>query len=306
MNRRIPCKILDRRVDVPEHPQRIVSLVSSATETIFELGAGERVAGVSAYCHRYVDTSRAQVAGDYLRVDEETLRRLRPDLVLATTGVQLGLARRLAAAGYPVFVLPVPTSFYGILDNIRQTGGLIGELEAAHALTRRLETETAELRAATTTTTTATTTTTTKGGGRPPRVLADLWFGRYERFAGGMTFIHDLIGLAGGENIFATRPEAYLKPDLEEARTARPEAVIVFSEEDDHPVDLPTLVRERGWETLRVIESSIRRGRIVIHDGPSILETARWLAAELRQGCHALRPPPPGPTANRREQTRNK
>ncbi|EIP97583.1 ABC-type Fe3+-hydroxamate transport system, periplasmic component [Opitutaceae bacterium TAV1] len=273
MKRRVPCELLGRRVELPERPQRIVSLVSSATETIFALGAGGRVAGVSAYCHRYVDTSGAKVAGDYLRVDEEALRGLQPDLVLATAGVQLGVARRLAAAGFPVFVLPVPSSFYAILDNIRQVGGLVGELAAAHALTLRLEAEAAELRAAT-----------ANGGRRRPRVLADLWFGRFERFAGGMTFIHDLIGLAGGENVFAARPEAYLKPDLAEARAARPEAVIVFSEEDDHPVDVPALVRERGWETLRVVESCIRRGRIVIHDGPSFMETARWLASELRQG----------------------
>ena len=70
---------------------------------------------------------------------------MRPDLVVATDGVQLPLARRLAAAGLPMFLLPVPRSRAGILENTVALGALVGRVAAARALCDRLEAECAEL-----------------------------------------------------------------------------------------------------------------------------------------------------------------
>ena len=56
---------------------------------------------------------------------------------------------------------------------------------------------------------------------------------------------------------------------------------MVFSE-PEHPVDAAALVRERGWERAfapRVVASTTDLGRNLIHDGPSFVETARWLRA---------------------------
>lgn len=227
------------------------------------MGLADRVAGVSKYCTRYVDTTGKTTVGDYLRIDEEALNTIDADLILLTGGVQLGIARRLAKAGRPVYVLPLPDSFAGILENIRRLGALMGGMSAAHALTTRMETEAARLRAS-----------------RPvrvPRVYAELWFGRHPRMAGGLTFIHDLIELAGGENIFADACEGYLKLDLPAVEAARPDVTVLFHEEDDHPLDVPAWRNERGWSNRNVIESGITRGQNLIHDGPSILDTARWL-----------------------------
>lgn len=267
--RRVPCELLGMRVDVPERPQRIVSLVSGVTEALFDLGVGPRVVGVSKYCARYVDISRTEIVGDYLKVDETRLRELQPDLVLLTSGVQLGVARRLAKQGFPVMVLPMPVSFEGIVDNVRQSAALAGETIAGQALAGRMADDAAVLRAV------------TRSRARRPRLFVDLWFGRHERTTGGLSFVHDLVTLAGAENVFGDRGDAYCEVDVAEIAAAQPEAVLIFTEEDDHPVDVPALVRARGWERLPVIVSDIARGRIVIHDGPSILESARWLADEL-------------------------
>lgn len=267
--RRVPCELLGTRVDLSDRPQRIVSLTSGATETLFALGAGDRVVGASSYCGRYADVSRATIVGDYLRVDEERLRALAPDLVLLTSGVQLGVARRLHKEGFPVMVLPMATTFAGIVDQVRQVGALADETAGGEVLADRLADDAALLRVAARTRT------------RRPRLFVDLWFGRHERTTGGLSFVHDLVQLAGAENVFGARADGYCEVDPAEVRAARPEAVLVFTEEDDHPVDVPALVRERGWEGLPVVVSDIARGRIVIHDGPSFLESARWLAREL-------------------------
>ncbi len=255
--------------DLPPSP-RVVSLVSSATEVLFALGAGDLVVGVTPYCGRYVEGLAAPVVADYLDADLEALRAARPDLVVACDGVQLPLARRLAAEGLPVYVLPVPASRFGLLENALQLGALTGRVGAARALCDRLEREAAALQAA--------------APARRPRVYAELWFGRHARRPGGRSFVHDLVSLAGGDHLFGDRPDAWAPLDLAAVAAARPEVVVVFSE-PEFPVDAGALVAGRGWTAdfaPRVVVSTTERGRNLIHDGPSLLETARWLAGELR------------------------
>ena len=268
--RRVKCEQIAAFIQLPERPLRVVSLVSGFTEAMFAMGLGECLVGVSQYCARYAPVAGLPVAGDYLRVDADKLRELRPDLVLMTSGVQLGLARKLALGGLPVFVLQLPDSLGGILENIRRLGALLGEMEAAHELSERMAREAAELRA-------------TQPATRP-RVYAELWFGRHPRMAGGLTFVHDILELAGGVNILRATAASYLALNFPAVEAAKPEAVVVFSEEDDHPVDAAALLAERGWTGAWphvLIESSIARGKNLIHDGPSLLETARWLRGEL-------------------------
>jgi iron complex transport system substrate-binding protein len=116
-------------------------------------------------------------------------------------------------------------------------------------------------------------------------VYVELWFGRHPRAAGGFGFVQELIHLAGGANIFAERIEGFAKLDLAEVVRQRPEVVVVFWEADDQVVDVPALLQERGWTgrwPFRVVEAGIERGRNLIHDGPSILDTARWLRGQLQ------------------------
>jgi iron complex transport system substrate-binding protein len=248
---------------------RVVSLVSSATETLHAIGAGGALVGVTPWCARYVPNLSAPVVAEYVSGDPARIAAARPDVVIATDGVQLPLARRLAAAGLPVFVLPVPRSRAGILENAVALGALVGRLPAARALCDRLEAECAALVAS--------------APARRPRAYCELWFGRHVRRPGGLSFVHDLLWLAGLDPVHGDRADAYERPDLAEVPALAPEWVIVFSE-PEHPVDALALVRERGWDRSfapRVAVSTVDRGRNLIHDGPSFVETARWLRAEL-------------------------
>jgi iron complex transport system substrate-binding protein len=248
---------------------RVVSLVSSATETLFALGAGDAVVGVTPWCARYVPGLSAPVVAEYVSGEPADVAARGPDLVLATDGVQLPLARRLAAAGLPVLVLPVPRSRAGILENTVAIGALVGRLPAARALCDRLEADCAAL--------------VRSAPARRPRAYCELWFGPHVRRPGGLSFVHDLLWLAGLDPVHGARADAYERPDLAEVAALAPEWVIFFSE-PEHPVDAHALVRERGWERAfapRVAVSTVERGRNLIHDGPSFVETARWLRSEI-------------------------
>jgi iron complex transport system substrate-binding protein len=266
---RITCELLGNSFELPAAPRRIISLVSAATETVAQLGGLDRLVGVSPYCSRYVPGLAAPVVGDYVRADIEALRALAPDLLLFTAGVQLPLARRCAAAGLPAYAMPIPASRFGILENIVTVGALVGGIGPARALVDRMNAEFERLLAA-------------RAAVRP-RVYVELWFGRHPRTCGGMTFTHDLVELAGGDNIFGASPQGYLPLDLPAAAAAGPDVALFFSE-PEYPVDPVRLLAQRGWDTPggpRVITSTVDRGRNLIHDGPSFAATACWLGEQM-------------------------
>lgn len=264
--RRVRCEPLGEIVELSARPERVVCLVSGWTEALWEMGLAGRVVGVSKFCKRYVDTSGHAVAGDYLRIDEAELAALRPDLVLMTGGVQLGVARRLAKAGFPVFVVPLPDSYFGVLENIRRLGALLGEMGAAQTLTAKMQARAAALRSA--------------ASARLPATYVELWCGRHPRMVGGLTFIHDIVELAGCRNVFADRAEGYLEIDRAQIAAARPELLVLFHEEDDHPLDVAAWRETSGWRG-PIIEAGITKGRNLLHDGPSMLDTSAWLQGEV-------------------------
>lgn len=265
----IHCELLDYRFALPARPERVVCLTSGTTEALFEMGCGERVVGVSEYCARYVPDLDRPVAGDYLRVDVEVLDELRPDLILVMGGVQRTLGLRLAREGRPVFALPLPNSIHGLLENILIAAALMDEMSAGRRLVEQMATRISQLKGTATAT--------------RPTVYAELWLGKHLRTIGGRTFIHDTIELAGGEPLFGNVRDGYIEPSLDEVALRRPRVFLGFSE-PEYPVDFRRLSGERGWDRSfgpAILESTVERGRNIIHDGPSLLETAAWLGKEL-------------------------
>ncbi len=259
-------------VDVPDTPQRIVSLVSSATESIFAMGCPERVVGVSTYCARYVESLARPVAGDYLTVDWNLLQRLDPDLVFVTTGLQRKLGLKLVDRGYPTYAFALPHSLGGICENFMLLGGLLNDVDAARRLRQQWEAHFSKLRQA--------------QPSRSPWVYVELWFGRHQRTIGGLGFISDLIESIGARNLFRDNPRPYFVPELAHVAKRRPDIVIFFSE-PEFPINGRALVHERNWDQWPnppiVIESTIQKGRNVIHDGPSLMETAAWLSSRVNE-----------------------
>jgi iron complex transport system substrate-binding protein len=266
---KIWCESLDYQFDLPERPERVICLVAAATEALYAMGLGHRVVGVSCYCARYIPDLNKPVAGDYLKIDEQRFAELDPDLIVVTTGLQRKLGLELAKRGLPVYALPLPNSFHGILENNVILGALLNEVGAGRELSLRMEAQAAAIRA--------------RNPKIRPRVYVELWFGRHMRSIGGLTYIHDLVSVAGGDAIFSDKRQGYIIPDFAEVVAGQPEVFLVFSEEV-YPVDPRKLIDERRWKdvlNLRIVESTVQRGQNLIQEGPSILETASWLQKQL-------------------------
>jgi ABC-type Fe3+-hydroxamate transport system substrate-binding protein len=261
------CDPLADFVEIPEHPRRIVSLASGLTEALVHMEHGDLLAGVSIWCPNFTPGLNVPIVGDYLKVDEAELRAVDPDLILITTGVQRGLARTLHKKGLPIYVLPLPNSLYGILENVLTLGALIDDLPAARSLAERWNRLFLDLKSDSPT--------------PKPKIYAEIWFGKHVRMTGGLTFIHDLIEAAGGENLFGDVRRGYLQLDLPEVERRRPDLFLVYSE-PELPVQAADLARERGWH-IPTIQADISPPHNIIHDGPSMMTALQWLHQQLRE-----------------------
>src|SRR5262249_38300842 len=119
-------------------PQRIVSTSPSITETLFALGLGDRVVGVSTYCRYPPGVKALPTVGTFLQPDAETIARLKPGLVYVHAGPN-NVRSHLAALGLRTAVVD-QGSLPGMFNAIRQISAaadvtdrgerLIGELKA--------------------------------------------------------------------------------------------------------------------------------------------------------------------------------
>ncbi|OFW04402.1 MAG: cobalamin-binding protein [Acidobacteria bacterium RIFCSPLOWO2_02_FULL_68_18] len=177
------------------YPSRIVCLTEETTETLYLLGEGDRVVGVSGYMIRPPEARQKPRVSAFLNARFSRIEALEPDLILGFSDLQADIAAELIRRGYPVTVFN-QRSLADILQMIRIVGGLVGCGERAAALAGRLELEIDAVRAVT--------------AGLPrPRVFFEEWD---NPLISGIRWVEELVEAAGGAPIF---------PELRDARLGR-------------------------------------------------------------------------------------
>ncbi len=209
---------LERTLEVPERPARIVSLVPSVTELLFDLGAGERVVGVSRYCSEPREAlARLRRIGGQKDPDLAQVIALAPDLVVAVKEENLRRdVDRLAEAGIAVYVADVRTvedavAFIGELgDLVDAAPGRAVELRA------RVLQGVDEARR--------------RAPSPPVRVFAPVWRDPWIAISSD-TYMYEVLTTAGALPVLAGRPDRrYPKVTLDEVRAAAPEAILLPDE----------------------------------------------------------------------------
>jgi iron complex transport system substrate-binding protein len=120
------------------YPERIVCLTEETTETLYLLGEGQRVVGVSGYTVRPPEARQKPKVSAFINARYEKIEALEPDLILAFSDLQADIAAELIRRGWPVFTFN-QRSVAEILQMIRVVGGLIGCEERARQLASCLE-----------------------------------------------------------------------------------------------------------------------------------------------------------------------
>jgi ABC-type Fe3+-hydroxamate transport system substrate-binding protein len=248
-------------------PRRIVSLIPSTTETLCALGLGEALVGVTVYCREPAEVvqTKTRIGGEK-DPSLEMIRGLAPDLVVAN--VEENRADHVATLrrwGIPVWVTYPRTVAEGI-RMIRELGELTGTSERAVAIADKLETLQREVSAVT--------------RQRPPvPVFYAIWRDPWMTI-GRDTYIHDMLRVCGGANVFADHADRYPRVSLEEMAAGHPEVILL----PDEPFRFrPAHLRDFGAYP---DVPAVRNGRIHLVDGkpfswhgPRIAEALRTLPA---------------------------
>src|SRR5262245_15910159 len=124
-------------VTASKYPQRIVCLTEETTETLYLLGQGDRIVGVSGYTVRPPEARKKPKVSAFINARFDKIAELRPDLVLAFSDLQADLAAELTRRGIAVFTFN-QRSVAEILQMIRMLGGLVGCQDRAEALAEAL------------------------------------------------------------------------------------------------------------------------------------------------------------------------
>ena len=217
----LPLNVTDqmgRRVAVPFPPQRIVSLVPSQTELLFELGLGEKVVGVTKFCiHPAEARTEAAVIGGTKNFDFEKIAALKPDLIIGNKEENYWEGIEQLAAKYPVWLSDIST-LPEALDMIRRVGFIAGAKEKAAALAAEIASSFAALE-------------TSEAREAPVSVAYFIWRKPYMAAATG-TFIDDVLRRAGFANAFAGLSRY---PEISAAQLAEAAPQRIFLSSEPYP-----------------------------------------------------------------------
>ena len=258
----------------PGDYRRIVSMSPSTTETLFALGLGDRVVGVTRYC-RYPPEARAlRQVGGWLDPNFEAILAMQPDLIVTREG-NPQTAATFQQLGLNTLVVH-HDSLEGVLESFTSIGATCGAEAEAARLVERIETRIGEIRRRTAPLT-------------RPRVLfvaeRTLDTGEIQDVyaAGHDGFIDRLITLAGGKNVCAQTAGGFPVLSAEGILHLNPEVIVdLVPNLPEQPRDQASLLDD--WEQLPEVEA-VRRGRVHIVDedyafipGPRFLLLAEKLA----------------------------
>lgn len=250
---------------------RIVSLAPSVTETIFALGFGDRLVGVTTYCDYPAEARKIAKIGGFMNPSLEAIVAKRPDLVIGVSGATDPVkAREIERLGFKVSLISL-ASVSDILSAIKNIARLLGSPESGQKLARQiiLQIDRVKRRVA-----------------LAPRRSTLLAVGLRPLVAvGGKNFIDELITLAGGENIARDAAQPWLNLPDEYVVAKAPQVIIEAG-----------MGSERGestkhWADLKSIPA-VKDGRVydypsdkILRPGPRIGEGLEDIARLIHPEC---------------------
>jgi iron complex transport system substrate-binding protein len=255
--------------------ERVVSLVPNVTEMLFAVGAGGQVVAVSSYDDFPPAVQSLPRVGALLDPDMERILSLRPDLVIVY-GSQTELEAQLARVGiraYPYRHGGIDSTLQSIRDIARLTGHLAEGEQTISGLRAQLDAVRSRVR----------------GRPRPRTMLVigrDPGTLRGVYASAGVGFLHELLELAGGTDVFGDIQREAVQPSNETILARAPDVIIELAAGEQPSADV--LRRERGvWNALPSVPA-VRNNRVyrlygsyLVAAGPRLGEAAEALARTL-------------------------
>lgn len=204
---------MDRTVEVPDHPQRIISLVPSQTELLHELGLGERVVGITRFCIHPEEWFRTKTRiGGTKKVDIDKVRALKPDLIIGNKEENERKDIQTLEKEFPIWMSDV-RDLEGALDMIRRVGELTGTSDEAQGIITGIIKAFTDLHPR-----------------EEQRTVAYFIWREPFMVAGHGTFVNDMLKRCGLVNVFDEGDARYPEITAPELAEADPEVILLSSE----------------------------------------------------------------------------
>jgi iron complex transport system substrate-binding protein len=179
-------------------PRRIVCLTEEPTEVLYALGLEDRIVGISGFTVRPARARREKPrVSAFTSAKVERILALQPDFVVGFSDIQADIAQALIKRGIEVWISN-HRSVDGILGYVRRLGALVGAGPEAEEYARRLEDHIEAVRRS------------SQRLGRRPRVYFEEWD---DPLITAIGWVSELIGIAGGDEVFPERARCALGKD---------------------------------------------------------------------------------------------
>lgn len=247
---------LHQTLNLPQAPQRIISLVPSQTELLYHLGLGERVVGITKFCIHPEEWYRQKTrVGGTKQVYFDKIAALQPDLIIGNKEENSQGDIEQLQQDYPVWMSDIYTleEAYAMME---QLGEMLAVKEKAAALVTQIRQSMAALSLPST---------------QPKKVAYFIWRKPW-MVAASHTFIDHLLEKAGWENVFAQQTR-YPIIELEDLKQANPEVILLSSEpypfKEKHQAELATICPHAQIELVD--------GELFSWYGSRLLHTANYI-----------------------------
>lgn len=256
-------------VEIPAPPHRVVSLAPSVTETLFALGAGSLLVGVTDADDYPPEAKALPHVATYAGVELEKVVAARPDVVIAWKGItQAADITKMRALGLVVIVL-YATSAQGVLDDIALVGRATGTSTRAVSLVGRMSARIDAIAAA------------AGAAASRPRVFYEIDATKAIYGLAPDDFTSDLVRLAGGDPVTSGTPGVYAM-SLEELVAADPEVIVLG--DAAYGITAVAVAARPGWRTMTAVRSGAIRpidDVVVTRPGPRIVDGLAALAMAI-------------------------
>ncbi len=229
---------IGRDVALPDHPHRLVCLAPSITDTVYALGRGDDIVGITDYTKYPPEARQKPSVGGVINPSLEKLVSMKPDLVLAIGELNSSdLIRSIERLEVPVFVID-PHGVKGIYRSIESIGRAIDQTAQASALVARLQARERAVRQRV-------------AGKKAPTVLFVLWTDPIIT-AGHGAFITELIDIAGGKSVSDDLPSEWPRVSFETILARQPEYLLLVR---GSFVSMETLQQQAAWQRLTAVHA---------------------------------------------------
>jgi len=256
---------------MPRYPERIVCLTEETTETLYLLGQGDRVVGISGYTVRPPEARQKPRVSAFINARFDKIEALRPDVVLAFSDLQADLAAELVRRGIAVVTFNQRT-VDEILQMIRMLGGIVGCQSEAERLAERLTGGLEAIR---------------QSASRFPRRLRAFFEEWDEPLISGIRWVEELVEIAGAAPIFPELRASRLARDriVDSVEVARRDPEVVFASWCGKRVKMDTIRRRAGWDAVTAVRCQRifeLKSTYILQPGPaSLTEGVRQLHQHL-------------------------